>query len=268
MTDDAAYTNRGVDMPKKTDPDPNKRILIAAASAMVVVLVLLVWWYKAGQKEEMSGSPTAESPVSPEAQQVIDYNEIEKEGDLKELMAERKEDLGVGEGIDIIARSDESLKIGDSTVAMSEIIEKIQLKIGDIVEKDIQADGSDIGVQAIEDFGIYVVQPGDNIWNVHFRFLKDYFVRKGVALAPNSDEPDLQGTSSGVGKILKFSENIVHIYNVEKRDLDIDLNMIHPLTKLIVYNMDRIFSLLDQIDYEKVNLIHFDGETLWVPAEG
>jgi len=255
-------------MPKKTDSDHNKTILITAAGAMLVILVLLAWWYRAGEKEAVVESPAAGSAISAKTQQVIDYDEIEKEGDTKDLMEERKEDLGVGEGIDIIARSDESLKIGDSTVAMSEIIERIQLEIGDIVEKDIQPRGSDVDTQAIEDFGIYVVQPGDNIWNVHFRFLKDYFVRKGVSLAPNSDEPDLQGISSGVGKILKFSENIVHIYNVEKRDLDIDLNMIHPLTKLIVYNMDRIFSLLDQIDYGKVNLIHFDGETLWVPAEG
>jgi hypothetical protein len=46
-----------------------------------------------------------------------------------------------------------------------------------------------------------------------------------------------------------------------------DLNMIQPLSKLIIYNMDRIFALLEQIDFEKVDRIEFDGETLWLPAE-
>ena len=31
--------------------------------------------------------------------------------------------------------------------------------------------------------------------------------------------------------------------------------------------MGRVFSLLDQIDYDRVNRIQFDGETIWVMAE-
>jgi hypothetical protein len=254
-------------MPKRTDSDPNKMILVIAISLLVVILAALGLWYAKGQKKDTAKTAPQNVSMPVKVQQVIDYSKIEKEGDLKDLMDQRKEDLGVGEGIDIIAKSDESLKIGDSTVPMSDIIEKIQLKIGDIVEKNIASGDSDPN-QPIKDFGIYVVQPGDNIWDVHFRFLKDYFARKGISLSPNSDEPDTRGASSGVGKILKFSENIVHIYSVEKRSLDINLGMIHPLTKLVIYNMDRIFALLDQIDYNKVDLINFDGETLWVPAEG
>lgn len=53
----------------------------------------------------------------------------------------------------------------------------------------------------------------------------------------------------------------------EKNKLDVDLNLIFPLTKRVVYNMDQIFALLDLIDYEHVNNIQFDGETLWVSAK-
>ena len=141
-----------------------------------------------------------------------------------------------------------------------------ELKVGDIVEKNIGTDEAG-SATTIKEFGIYVVQPGDNIWNVHFSFLKSYFGNKNVPLSPLADEPKNRDTSSGVGKILKFSENIVYIYSIDKRALDIDLNMIHPQTKLVIYNMDRIFALLDQIDYERVDRIEFDGETLWVPAE-
>jgi hypothetical protein len=116
-------------------------------------------------------------------------------------------------------------------------------------------------------YGIYVVQPTDNIWNVHFRFLKDYFQQRGVRLSSAADEPRRSGSSSGVGKILKFSETMVHIYNLRDKKLDVDLNLIHPLTKIVIFDMGQVFSLLDQIDYAHVNHIQFDGKTLWIPAK-
>jgi hypothetical protein len=81
-----------------------------------------------------------------------------------------------------------------------------------------------------------------------------------------ADEPLGGGRSSGIGKLLKFSENIVYIYNIRKRKLAEDLHAIIPLTKIVIYNMERIFSLLDQIDYEHLNRIQFDGVTVWIPS--
>lgn len=116
-------------------------------------------------------------------------------------------------------------------------------------------------------YGIYVVQPGDNVWNIHLGFLKECFENRGVMLRSSADEPDTRGRSSGVGKILKFSEKMVYIYNLKEHKLDVNLNMIHPLSKIVVFNMEQVFSLLSQIDYNSVNRIQFDGETLWIPAE-
>jgi hypothetical protein len=96
--------------------------------------------------------------------------------------------------------------------------------------------------------------------------MKDYFAHKGATLSPFADEPVDGRRSSGVAKLLKFSENTVNIYNLKEHKLDTDLNLIFPLTKLVVYNMDQIFALLDLIEYEHVNNIQFDGETLWVSA--
>jgi hypothetical protein len=87
---------------------------------------------------------------------------------------------------------------------------------------------------------------------------------KGVTLSPLADEPDIKGFSSGIGKILKFSEKTVSIYNIKERKIAVDLNLIYPLSKVVVYNMDRIFALLDRIDYNNANRIQFDGETLWI----
>ncbi|MFW6373216.1 MAG: PCRF domain-containing protein [Thermodesulfobacteriota bacterium] len=120
--------------------------------------------------------------------------------------------------------------------------------------------------EGIEIYGVYVVQPGDNIWNIHFEFLKEYFRNRGVRLSPVSDEKTAKGVSSGVGKILKFSEKMVHIFNIRERELESDLDMINPLSKIVVFNMGQAFDLLNQIDYENITEIRFDGENLWVPA--
>lgn len=115
-------------------------------------------------------------------------------------------------------------------------------------------------------FGVYVVRPGDNIWNIHFRFLREYFKTRNIRLAPGADEPVAPGASSGVGKILKFSETMVHIYNLRERRLGKDLNLIHPRSKIVVFNLSEAFDLLGRIDAENIRRLRFDGGTLWIPA--
>ena len=231
-----------------------------------------------------------------EFEKAKDLGKMEKDVEFKALMEKRKEEYGVDKGVDMVVTPDESIKIADSTIPMQEILDKIRLKEDGLIEKDImtgrratpkmdervdsgnlkergQASGKDTFENDFADeksksiYGIYVVQTGDNIWNIHFEFLRDYFMKKGVTLALVSDEPNILGRSSGVGKLLKFSEKMVYIYNIKERKLDVDLNQIHPLSKIVVLNLGQAFSLLDQIDYKNVNHIEFDGETLWIPAE-
>ncbi len=114
-------------------------------------------------------------------------------------------------------------------------------------------------------YGIHVVKPNDNIWNIHFQFLKSYFTKRGITVSPVADEPLRTGKSSGVGKLLKFSENMVHIYNLKTRQIDQDLHTIEPLSKIVVFNLGQVFALLNTINYEQINHIEFDGETLWLP---
>jgi len=246
---------------------PYKLLGIVVTFAIIFALGVagFMLWQQRAVKPVADKSPEkTRVPVKP--QPVIDYGKLEKDKDLKALMQKRKAEYGVEKGIDIIVKSDESLKIGDTTVPMQEIMDKMRLESGEIVERYIESDRPDPNKQ-VGVFGIYVVQPGDNIWNIHFQFLKDYFLRRGPTLSPSADEPDRSGYSSGVGKLLKFSETMIYIYNLKERKIDTDLNLILPLTKIVIYNMDQVFSLLDPIDYEHVNRIHFDGETIWIPAE-
>jgi hypothetical protein len=112
-----------------------------------------------------------------------------------------------------------------------------------------------------------VVQPGDNIWNIHFNILKEFYENQGITISPNADEPINRGMSSGVGKILKFSETMVIIYNFIERKIVSNIELLEPLSKIIIYNMDEIFSLLQEINYENLDRIQFDGKSIWVPTK-
>ena len=250
--------------------DGTKKVIIGAAAVVLVLIAVLVALLMR-KPEPQTQPPQAAAPGSETSQQgvkgpVKDQPLIEFKSDdpsVQDLMEERKAAYGMKEGVDMIARSDETVKIGDNMVSMQEIADKIQLERGKIVEKDLAGDSGN----EVQTFGIYVVQPGDNIWNIHFRFLKEYFANRGIRISPLADEPDPRGFSSGVGKLLKFSENIVYIYNIKEKRLDVNLDLIHPMSKIVVYNMEQVYALLDSIDYGQVSEIQFDGENIWIPAD-
>ncbi len=358
---------------------------------LVVLLLAGVWyWFSRHNATQRAAAPARQpqaaaqnqGAASPQPQKitqpvpspaVIDLDDLQNNAQARSLMDRRKQQYGVDAGVDAIVKSDESIKLGGITIPMSEILEKIRIKKGDVIEKNLdespeqrrsrlrklfykrlsqaeeayrrlkqQLAETDVSSKpelhaklsrrlaeledtlkrcdrlkainariealrgeietlsggareaaraklksllkerdaleadlrkqvmpsdGVEAYGVYVVRPGDNIWNIHFLFLRDYFARKGITLSPRSDEPDPRGYSSGVGKILKFSEKMVYIYNIRQHKLDVNLNLIHPRSKIVVFNMAEALSLLDQIDYRNVKHIRFDGETLWIPAE-
>jgi hypothetical protein len=240
-------------------------------AACCVVLIAIAFWLVLRRAEEPVKQPEGElSPDLEErrpvpSEKVIDYGKLTEKADkeLTALMEERKAQYGIEKSIDMIVRPDESIRVGEDTVRMQKLLDEVRLKQGEILETDLMAETKSKDQDA---FGIHVVRAGENIWDIHFNLLKDYYDHKGIHLSPLADEPNHLGYSTGVGKILKFSENLVYIYNIRKRALDTDLHLIYPLSKIVVYNMRRVFSLLDRIDYKDVNRIEFDGETLWLPA--
>jgi hypothetical protein len=245
-----------------------KHVFVAACFIVLTGTALWLFWRQAQEPTKQSGGASYSAsrrriPVSSE--KLIDYGKLKEKSDkaLTALMEERKAPYGVEKSIDMIVMPDESIKVGKETVPMQKLLNEVRLREGEILETDL-ADETKTKEQ--DAFGIHVVQSGENIWDIHFNLLKDYYDHKGIHLYPLADEPDRLGYSTGVGKILKFSENLVHIYNLRERRVDTDLHIIYPLSKIVVYNMGRVFALLDGIDYKDVNRIEFDGETLWLPA--
>lgn len=257
--------------------ETSKRTRTTTALAIVVVIMIvaaIAITFIQNRNRDQAAAPDASDaratsgqvPMPAEPKRVLDYEQLDKESGLAAEMDERKEKYGLNESVDMVARGDEAVKVGDNTVSMETIREKSDLGKGRVVETDL-AGNLTVDQVTMSEYGIHVVQSGDNIWDIHFQLLKDYFDEKGVTLSPLADEPSRNGTSSGVGKILKFSENSVIIYNLNKNKIEIDLDIIHPLEKIVVYQMDELFSLLDRIDYENIKNLEFDGATLWMPAD-
>jgi hypothetical protein len=196
----------------------------------------------------------------------IDYKALEKDEPLKSLMEKRKTDLGIQKSLDMIVKSDESFIVGASKVSMREILEKAFTQSGEVYQEEISSTGESLP-KKIKEYGIYVVRPGDNIWNIHFNILKEYYSHKNILVSSKADEPVGMGLSSGVGKILKFSETMVIIYNLIERQVARNINLLEPLSKIVVYNMDEVFSLLEEINYDTVDKIQFDGKNIWIPAK-
>jgi hypothetical protein len=249
-----------------------KKIFIPLVCIIMLTAAIGSGIYFASYKkpEENSSRLTKTSqPIFRE--KVIDFNKVDHDENLQVLIKERKENFGLDKGVDIIVSADESFKIGKSIISMKEILEKIRIKQGDLIEEGLtdnpfgkSLETQDLSNKSDQSFGIYVVKSNDNFWNIHFRFLQDYFGKKNIQVSPIADKPDSQGFSSDIGKILKFSEKIVYIYNLRDRKLDVNLNLIHPENEIVVFHMAEILSLLDQIDLVDVDMIRFDGENLWI----
>jgi len=196
----------------------------------------------------------------------IDYKDLIKNKQLKELMVSRKKSLGIKKSLDMIVHSDESFKIGDIHISMRDILEKAFIRKGEVFQEKIEDSGA-VQPQKIKEYGIYVIQPGDNIWNIHFNILKEFYEYQGISVSSEADEPLALGKSSGVGKILKFSETMVIIYNLIEKKVASNIDLLEPLSKVVVYNMDEVFSLLQEINYENMARLQFDGKTIWIPAK-
>lgn len=196
----------------------------------------------------------------------IDYKDLKNNKTLNDLMESRKEQLGLDKSLDMVVNSDETFTIGDVRISMSEILKQAFTKEGEVFEEKIHTSG-EIRPRAVRQYGIYVVQPGDNIWNIHFNILKEYYDHQGIIVEPEADEPMDMGLSSGIGKILKFSETMVIIFNLVERKVDTNIDLLEPLSKIVVYNMDEVFSLLKEISYENIDRIQFDGKTIWIPSK-
>ncbi len=266
-------------MPRALKENRAKRFKTLVA-ALIALLGLLLWvrGRQMEEKDQLIMVPRVAPDVfQPENNSLvvrgtieqppeIDFSRLDRDNALSRMMERRKQAFGIGKSLDMIVKSDEAFKVGKTIVRMRDILEKNRLTNNRVFAETIAESGA-VVPESTAEYGIHVVQKGDNIWNIHFGIIQDYYKARGVSIPGRADEPRNGGYSSGIGKLLKFSESIVTIYNILDKDVAKDINLLEPLSKIVVYNMKEVFSLLQEIDYDNVDQIQFDGETIWIPAQ-
>ena len=174
--------------------------------------------------------------------------------------AQRKKPYGLDKSLDVVVRSDESIKIGDKTIPVSELERKLVVEQrGKLLEKPLDKEGK------VSAWGVHLVRPGENLWAIHLAILGEYLKSRGVVLAKGADKPTTKGYSSGVGKILKFAEHMVGVYNLQTGHMTRDLDILETGHKVVVFNLSEIFKQLAQIDPHDLSGVMYDGRVLLFP---
>ncbi len=115
-------------------------------------------------------------------------------------------------------------------------------------------------------YGVRSVRPGENLWVIHEGIVREYFARRGIELPPRADQPRPGGRSSGIGRILKFLESVVYVYNVRENRLLEDLDFLHPNDLIVFFKISEVFEALDQVSPEDLNALRYVGPTLRIMA--
>lgn len=174
--------------------------------------------------------------------------------------AKRKKPYGVKKSLDAVLRSDEAIKVGGKVISIEELERKLVVEQrGKLLDKPLGKP------EQVSVWGVYVVRPGENLWDIHFRLLREYLKSRGVPISPKADRPTPQGYSTGVGKVLKFAEHMVGVYNLKTGAMSTNLNQLEAGSKVVVYNLTEIFEQLSKIDPKNLSGIMYDGRVLFFP---
>jgi hypothetical protein len=186
--------------------------------------------------------------------------QVQVQGPAREEQKARKRPYGVSKSLDAVLRSDETIKIGDKEVSIAELERKLIVEQrGEVIDKPL---GKKPRITA---WGVHMVRPGENLWDIHFMLLKEYMASRGVKLAENADHPTQNGYSTGVGKVLKFAEHMVGVFNMKTRHMDSNLDLLEPGAKIVIYNLSEIFDQLAKIDPHDLSGVMYDGRVLLFP---
>ncbi|MCB2228944.1 MAG: hypothetical protein KQH53_19880 [Desulfarculaceae bacterium] len=206
--------------------------------------------------DKTASSPAAGQKTPPPSQH---GSVVKMDGTQGAEQDARKKPYGLDKSVDAVARSDESIQVGAKKVPVEELEKKLVVEQrGEVREKSLQD-------KKVSAWGVYMVRPGDSLWRIHYRLLREYLGSRGVKLPPFSDQPNQKGYSSGVGKVLKFAEHMVGVYNVRTGHMSKNLNLLEPGQKVVVFNLSEIFGQLDKVNPNEISGISYDGRVLFFP---
>lgn len=277
MTDEklpAPLTTPGV---SKKPKNPSRLPWILALLFLAAALAGVMLWgetHKPGQPPDQAAKlptgpqakpekPHAIAPPGPSAQgKVVDVTPSEEgqpQAPQSREQSQRKQPYGLEKSVDAVVRSDESIRLGDKQVPVQELERKLVVESrGSLLDKPL--DGGKVSA-----WGVHAVRPGDSLWSIHYGILREYLASRGYKLPQQADQPTSGGLSSGVGKVLKFAEHMVGVYNLKTGHMTRDLDLLEPGQKVVVFNLSEIFDQLAQIDPKDLSGVMYDGRVLLFP---
>ena len=248
------------------------------------------WPWAVSRPADLPTEPVAPTPSAPNfTSQVLDYGKL-RDGEapaMDRLITERKEEYGLDHSVDMVVENHESIKVGEETVSIQDILAAIDaaadsgapialpvLDRPEVQEEDLNAatppptpPPANPEKRVVEYYGVYVVRSGDDLWDIHFAFLREYLKHRGVEIPPDADQTrHADGTSNWVSRILKYAESMVHIYNMKTRSIDTNLDTLSPDSKVVIFNITRLHRILGAVDAEHLPEIEFDGKELILPG--
>jgi hypothetical protein len=240
--------------------------LLALAVIVAAVAALWVYWGSSpsqqAQQEKPSPAAATQAPTEQQARVPAPSPQgdtVKVDGSQQSMQEERKKPFGLDKSVDAVARSDEKIQVGDQKIPVEELERKMVVEQrGEVREKSLQGG-------KVSAWGVHMVRPGDNLWHIHYQLLREYLAGRGIELPPRSDQPVATGKSTGVGKILKFAEHMVGVYNLRTGKMTKDINLLEPGQKVVVFNLSEIFAQLDQVEPTELNGVMYDGRVLFFP---
>ena len=169
---------------------------------------------------------------------------------------QRKDLFRLDQSVDHIVTADEPFEIAGEQVTIKDIKQRLGLSPASPSPSE-ETTGSEQPAGYLKKpipkhdqpvyYGVREVHRGENVWKIHFQILRDYFLRRQVELLPTADRPDPSGRSSGIGRLLKFLEGVVYVYDVKAKRAVPDVNWVDPDTVIIFFRISEVFTALDQL---------------------
>jgi hypothetical protein len=168
---------------------------------------------------------------------------------MREKMPAKELETQLKESLDHVVTKEESFQVKGERLSIAEILRSAGIK---------EAQGDLL-------YGVKVIQAGDDVWSIHYKVLREFFKKEGIALPPQADKPNGRGYSSGTGKILKYDEKKAYIYNIQNKRLRSgDIHLIYPGEEILFFSMKDVFSHLRGKDFSFLNRLYFDGDNLYI----
>lgn len=278
----------------------SRRRKIVVFSVIVIVIGLSSWvgvdyfhhqQHLAGGKASRSSPATAKpQPVLkqvPNAASALHHSEVLPPSPplpkvpVHSTQKQRREAFQLYKSVDHILLKNEPFEVDGKKLTIAGIMKRLEGKTAHPVvsprleEYNLTANGGGAPAEVRKQipqtpvyYGVRIVRPGENLWNIDYAIIREYFARRHVILPMIADEPAPDGYSSGVGRLLLFLQGVVYIYNVQKDCLVTNPNLIHPSAIVVFFKISDLFAALNKLQPQDLPMLHYVKNTLRLEGSG